>query len=187
MHQRDVTERFYLVVWPHLATVLRTAQFLTRNQADAEDLAQDTMMKAFRSLGTFRSGTDTKSWLLTILRNTRVDRRRSGAAKSGTVSLDEAPDVADSMTEPAEHPEAWDSPEQLLEQFSDEQIIGALKGLPEDICWTLILVDVERMDQNDAAEIMDVPLGTVKSRAHRGRAMLRAALTPLARQMRLIP
>lgn len=184
MSHQDTTERFYREVWPHLATVLRAAQFLTRNEAEAEDLAQETMMKAFRYLESFRRGTDMKAWLFRILRNTRIDRLRSAAASAGTVSLEQV------IEEPADvlpaDPAAWREPEELMEGFSDQQIISALMQLPEEIRWTLMLIDVEQLDQKEAADILGVPVGTVKSRAHRGRSMLRQVLTPVARQMRLI-
>ena len=74
----------------------------------------------------------------------------------------------------------------LLEQFSDAEMIDALSRLPEEIRWTLLLVDVEGMDHKEAAGVLDVPVGTIKSRAHRGRMMLRDKLLPLARQARIV-
>lgn len=186
MTQREVTERFYGEVWPHLPAILRAARFLTRDVAEAEDLAQETMIKAFKNLDRFRPGTDMKAWLMTILRNTRIDRLRAQRRTPASVSLDDVSyDIAaqeDLSPEPA-----WQRPQQLLEAFSDEQVIDALGKLPEEIRWTLMLVDVEGMDHKEAANVLDIPVGTVKSRAHRGRSMLRQELTPLARQMRLIP
>lgn len=188
MDQQDATERFYRLVWPHRATVLRTAQFLTSHSAEAEDIAQETLLKAFKSLHRFREGTDMKAWLMTILRNTRIDRLRSAASSANNVSLDQL------LAEPADAAgnggEAgtgeWRNPEQVFQAFSDKQVIDALLTLPEDIRWTLLLVDVEQIDHTDAAEIMDIPVGTIKSRAHRGRAMLRDQLLPVAKEMRLV-
>ena len=96
--------------------------------------------------------------------------------------------------EPAEAPHAdvtdqaalWERPDVALAAFSDQQVIDALQRLPEEIRLTLLLVDVEGLDHADAASILDVPEGTIKSRAHRGRGMLREALLPVARDMRLI-
>ena len=90
--------------------------------------------------------------------------------------------VADLLLQPTDR----DNPQAVLQGFGDAQIIEALKQLPEEIRWSLLLVDVEQLDQTEAARVLDVPVGTIKSRLHRGRAMLRAALSPLARQMRLI-
>jgi RNA polymerase sigma-70 factor (ECF subfamily) len=76
------------------------------------------------------------------------------------------------------------TPEEMLEAFSDREIIAALQRLPEEIRWTLLLVDVQGMDHANAAEVLDVPVGTVKSRAHRGRNMLREILRPMAARRR---
>ena len=186
----ETTRRFYDQVWPHLAAVLRAAQFLTGNTAEAEDIAQETMMKAFRSLQSFREGSDMKAWLMTILRNTRIDRLRSAASSAGNISLEQLPAEPADPSSGAGHEgpdeSAWQNPEQVLQAFSDRQVIDALKQLPEEIRWTLMLVDVEQLDHKDAARILDIPVGTIKSRAHRGRAMLREALLPVAKEMRLI-
>jgi RNA polymerase sigma-70 factor (ECF subfamily) len=178
------TQRFYSEIWPHAATVLRTAQFLCRDTAEADDLAQEVMLKGFRHLDQLQPGSDVKAWLMTILRNTRVDRLRSAAAHNRDVSLDQLAGEPEAVEGPVQEP--WGEPEAVLEEFSDRQVIAGLKELPEEIRWTLLLVDVEGMDQAEAAEILKVPVGTIKSRAHRGRAMLRGALTPLAREMRMI-
>jgi len=153
--------------------VARTALILTHNQAEADDLAQETLIKAFKALDRFREGTDMRSWLATILRNTRIDRIRAAGARS-TVPLEA--DVQD-ISEPAvDNSAAWSNPQAMLDGFSDEQMIRAMQSLPEEMRWALLLVDVEGLDQADAARIMGVPVGTVKSRIHRGRAMLRNAL-----------
>ena len=172
-------DRFQTYIWPHAAAVLRTARILTRNDTEADDLAQETMLKAFRHLDQLVDPTGAKQWLMTILRNTRMDRVRGELKHAKEVSLDamlEAPPA-----EPAALDDSWGDPRATLEAFSDQQIIDALKKLPEDIRWTLLLVDVEGLDQADAATVLGVPVGTVKSRSHRGRAMLREALAPLAK------
>ncbi len=130
------------------------------------------MIKAFKSLDSFRSGTDTKAWLMTILRNTRIDRLRSAAASKANVSLEQLAGEPEAPAQPHAGEAAWENPGSVLEAFSDRQVIAALQQLPEEIRWTLLLVDVEQMDHRDAAVMLDVPIGTIKSRAHRGRAML---------------
>ncbi len=178
-------DRFQREIWPHAAAVLRTARILTHNDAEADDLAQETMLKAFRHLDQLVDPSGAKKWLMTILRNTRMDRLRA-SGKRNEVSLD------DLSAAPAARPggpedETWADPRVTLNAFSDHQIIDALKQLPDDIRWTLLLVDVEGVDQADAAAVLGVPLGTIKSRTHRGRAMLREALTPLAKELRIVP
>lgn len=188
LKNEESTERFYELVWPLAATVLRTAQILTGSAAEAEDLAQETMLKAFRSIERFRAGTNVKAWLMVILRNARTDRIRAGVRSAANVSLDALPfepaDEAGAAESPSE--EAWERPEELLNTFGDRDIIEALQRLPEDIRWTLLLLDVEGLDQQEAARVMEVPVGTVKSRAHRGRVMLHEALLPVARDRRLV-
>ena len=186
----DLAERrFYETLWPHMPVVLRTAKILCgRRSADAEDLAQETMLKAYRSIDQFQPGTDARAWLLTILRHARVDRIRGAASSAGTLSLEEMGQERAGRAEAAEAD--WrmvaENPEALLAEFTDAEMIHALARLPEEIRWTLLLVDVEGMDHKEAAGVLDVPVGTVKSRAHRGRMMLRQELLPLARQARIV-
>ena len=183
MDHEQATKRFYQLVWPHRASILRLTQILTGNTAEADDLAQETFIKAFKAMDQFQDGTGMLAWLTTILRHTRIDRLRSGAASARNVSLEQLPvEVADEASEQ----EDWQSPQDVLNAIGDREIIEALQELPEDIRWTLLLVDVQGMEQQDAAQVLEIPVGTVKSRMHRGRAMLRQALTPLAREMRLL-
>ena len=188
MSNRHARERFNTVVWPQSASILRVALILCGgNIAEAEDLTQETMLKAYRSIDRFSDGTDVRAWLMTILRNARIDRLRSSAASGGRhLNLDEI-GAAEPSAEPndAEWYHLGESPEEILQSFSDAQVIDAMRSLPEEVRWTLLLVEVQQMDHRDAAKVLDVPVGTIKSRAHRGRQMLRQALLPLARQLRL--
>ena len=189
MTAQESTKKFRELVWPQRTTVLRVAHVLTGNDAEAEDLAQDTMLKAFKGIDSFAQGTDVKAWLLTILRRCRIDRLRSpGTARGRVMSLQGLEiEPAEPVNETVcDHDVLWERPEEALNAFSDQQIIDALQALPEEIRLTLLLVDVEEMDQKDAAEILEVPVGTIKSRAHRGRSMLRETLLPLARERRMV-
>jgi RNA polymerase sigma-70 factor (ECF subfamily) len=176
------SERFDRLFWPHRRVVVRVARLLARDDAEADDLAQETLLKAFRFADRFDDATDARAWLLTILRNTRIDRLRTAAGRQHPLSLDELPlepaDPRDDAAEPAE----WSEPEQLLERIGDDDLVAALRELPEEIRWTLLLVDVEGLEVADAASVLEVPAGTIKSRAHRGRRMLRDRLTPVARR-----
>lgn len=188
MKQRQA-ERFHAIAWPWLADVLRTATILTgKNDADAHDLAQETMLRAFRGIDGFIGSTaDAKRWLLTILRNCRTDRLRTITGSRPPVSLDAIElDAADEANPSSADDGAWSEPRDLLNRFADAEIIKALNELPEEIRWTLLLADVEGLDGKEVAEILGVPVGTVKSRTSRGRAMLRAALLPLAKDRRFV-
>lgn len=183
LSHQDATRRFYDLIWPHRADVLRLAQFMSWRQADAEDLAQETLFKAFVKISSFKEGTNVKPWLLTILRNSWLDRSRAAAAHPET-------SLSDLSTEPAlpevEQPAQWTKPEDILNGFSDRQVIDALRRLPEEICWTLLLIDVEGLGQQEASEVLGIPLGTVKSRVHRGHGMMKVLLLPTGRDRRLV-
>jgi RNA polymerase sigma-70 factor (ECF subfamily) len=175
MKEDEAKRLFYKHVWPLRAVVLRAARYMTRDSSEADDLAQETLLKAYRSIATFDVSTHATAWLTTILRNTRIDRARATRRESRDVSLQSgALDVEDlsQMTSPVDYADAA----AILDQLGDEQLIEAMRDLPDDIRWTLLLVNVEQLDYAQAATVMGVPIGTVKSRAHRGREMLRAKL-----------
>ncbi len=175
MTQEEATRLFYMHVWPLRAVVLRAARYLTRDPAEADDLAQETLVKAYRSIESFDVSSHAAAWLTAILRNTQIDRARARRREANDLSL---------------HSHAMDLPDKgavssdvdltnaaaILERLGDERIIEALQRLPEDIRWTLLLVDVEQLDHALAATVMGVPVGTVKSRTHRGHRMLRDML-----------
>jgi len=185
LDQREATKRFYDLVWPHRSDVLRVAQILARDRHDAEDLAQETLLKAFKAIDQFAAGTDAKKWLLSILRNCRIDRLRLKASSARLVSLEQlAVEPADQSIE--ETSDKGTNPQDVLSHFSDQQMIDALQMLPEEIRWTILLVDVEEMGHAEAAGLLDVPEGTIKSRTHRGRAMLRQLLMSMAKELRLV-
>lgn len=169
-------EQFKKVAWPFLENLLRTARFLTRDAADAEDLVQDSVLKAWRSFESFRVGTDIRAWLLTILRRTHIDHVRHNGRHAECSLEGDAPSPTTSPT-PAELDERWTNSRSMMEQFDDEEITEALRALPDDIRWTILLVHVEQLHHEQAAAIMGVPVGTVKSRAYRGRQMLKKWLT----------
>lgn len=169
--------------------MLRTATYLMRDPFVAEELAQETMLKAFRAIDRFESGTDARAWLLSILRNKRKDYLRSIIGEREQLSLELLaghPGAAErDHEEGVDHCGALDA-SSLLEQFEDAEVIDVLKQLPEEIRWTLLLIDVEKLEQEDAAKVLDVPVGTVKSRAHRGRQMLRTKLARRAKELGML-
>ena len=175
MNHEDATRLFYAHIWPHRAMILRTAQFLTRHHAEADDLAQETLVKAFKSISSFVPSSNAKGWISAILRNTWIDHLRATGRQPPPLSVEEHDVDLPDRHAPAQESDTAD-PAALLERFTDADMIKALRTLPEEIRWTLLLVDVESLDHAQAAEIMGIPEGTVKSRAHRGRRMLRECL-----------
>jgi RNA polymerase sigma-70 factor (ECF subfamily) len=187
MARPDDTDRFYAELWPHRAVVLRVAKLLTHSDVEAEDLAQDTMLKAFSGISRLAPGSNARAWLLTVLRHAHIDRVRSrpgnGEASLETLNIEPS---APQDTSP-EDVSAWGDPHRAMADFSDREVIAALKRVPEEIRWTLLLVDVQGLDDGEAAGVLGIPVGTVKSRLHRGRRMLREYLMPLAIDRRLYP
>jgi RNA polymerase sigma-70 factor (ECF subfamily) len=186
LNQEQATQWFYDLIWPHRADVLRFAQFLCRESSTAEDLSQETLLKAFKAIDRLDAGADVKAWLFAVLRNAWLDRVRSTVAHP-QVPLGELEDeiVAPDSTGPGDARPTGD-PQELLDEFSDAQVIDALQGLPQEMRWTLLLVDVEGLSLADAAQVLQVPQGTIKSRVHRGRGLLYEVLLPLARDRRLV-
>lgn len=155
--------------------LMRTAISLTTNTAEAEDLVQETLLKAFKSIDRLTPQTHPRAWLLTMLRHTWIDhwRKRERRPDGQAMNLDSVAEIEQGEGAAGEHDTDWTEPEDLLARFADQQIIDALRLLPEGYRWALMLVDVQSLTVDDAASVLDVAPGTVKSRLHRGRAMLR--------------
>jgi len=156
-------EAFEAEVLPQLRALFGMAYRLTGNAHDAEDLVQETMLRAYRAFDRFRPGTNARAWLFTILHRLRTDLLRHRGRRPETVELvDDGPPVA-----PA-HEAALTS--------GHEEITRALEGLPEVFRAAVVLRDIEEFTYAEIAEVLGVPVGTVMSRIHRGRALLRHAL-----------
>ncbi len=157
-------ERFLEEARPHFRAMYGTALRLTRNPADAEDLVQETLLRAFRGLDGYTPGTNARAWLFTILHRARLDAVRRDARRPVAVELEEA----DAPVPP---------PQDLLAR-GHEEVEAALGRVPEVYRAALLLRDVEELSYEEIARMLDVPAGTVMSRIHRGRRLLRAALAP---------
>lgn len=175
-------ERFYSEIWPEAAMLMRTAISLTPDTAQAEDLVQDTLLKAFKAIDRLEQGTHPRAWLMTLLRHTWIDqwRKRTRRPDGQAVDLDQVAEPHAPLDSAQDHDAQWSAPEELLTKFADQEIIDALHLLPEGYRWALLLVDVQSLTLDEAAETLDVAPGTIKSRLHRGRAMLRERLHDLA-------
>ncbi len=170
---------FENIVAPYMDVVYRTAFALSGKASDAEDLTQDTFAKALGRFDSFGVGTNPKAWLLTILRNTWIDELRHRKVVGPSVSIDEVALAGPESQDKA----SWASVEDVLESFSDEVVIDAMKDLPDDQRLTLFLVDVEQLSHEEVAKITDVATGTVKSRTSRARSTLRQKLLAHARDL----
>src|SRR5262245_53352221 len=161
-------------VLQHLEPLYGTALRLTRNQADAEDLVQDTMVKALRFEDRFQRGTNLKAWLYTILHNTWRNRLRDAARQ--TVDVD-SPRI-DEMAATQGGPTELETPERvLLRESLGQEVQAALDELPAPFRQAVWLRDVEEFSYAEIAKMLDVPIGTVMSRISRGRRQLFQLLT----------
>lgn len=170
---------FESIAMGYLDAVYRAAVALCSNREDAEDLVQVTFLKAFERFESFKEGTNCRAWLLSILRNKWIDQVRHKSVVGEVLPIEE-----NIVGEPQQNEETvWSNCRDLLENFSDEQVIRALKELPDEQRLTLFLIDVEQISQKEVAEIMDVAVGTVKSRTSRARSMLKRKLLLHAKEI----
>ncbi len=158
---------FEEVVLPHLDAAFNYARWLTRNEADAEDVVQDAYVRAFKFFSSFR-GDDARSWLLTIVRHTWYGRFPRRAADVSVVRTDEN---SDGPPDESLNPEAL-----VLQQETVERVRRALEGLPADFREVLVLRELEGLSYKEIAAVVTIPIGTVMSRLARGRERLVAVL-----------
>lgn len=165
-----------------------TALRMTRNRADAEDLVQETFVKAWRSFATFQEGTNLRAWLFRIMTNTFINKYNAQQRRPQETELDEVEELflfrrlgafdQSKMTQSAE--------DQLLEFFTDDEVKNAIEELPEMFRIPVLLSDVDGFSYKEIAEMLDVPIGTVMSRLHRGRKMMQKLLYVYAKERGLV-
>ena len=172
--KRSSFEREALV---HLDALYRVALRLSGNPADAEDLVQEAMLRAYRSWDRFTLGTNAKGWLLTILRNLFINEYRRRRRHPETVDLDTIEPFAVFEDVQADPQGA------LFDRIVDDEVLRAVDELPEVFREAVMLSDVEGLSYEEIAKVLDVPVGTVKSRLYRGRRMLQARLYEYAVSM----
>jgi RNA polymerase sigma-70 factor, ECF subfamily len=179
-------ERFERDVLPLLPNLYAAALRMTRNPTDAEDLVQDTYLRAFRGFSGFKEGTNLKAWLYRILTNSFINTYRKKQRQPQTV---EGPDDMDEwylFDKLGGRNVELSAETEVLDKIPDEAVKGALESLPENFRLPVLLADVEGFSYKEIAEIMDTPIGTVMSRLHRGRKALQKALWDTAKERGLI-
>jgi RNA polymerase sigma-70 factor (ECF subfamily) len=183
--QNDLESRFEADALPLLPGMYSAAYRLTRNAADAEDLVQETFLRAYRAFHQFEEGTNLKAWLYRILMNTFINDYRKRQRQPQTVSDDEIADwyLYSKMAESGAEPSAETS---VIEALPDEDVQEALSSLPEQFRMAVLLADVEGFSYKEIAEIMGVPIGTVMSRLHRGRKALEKRLWDVVHERGLV-
>jgi RNA polymerase sigma-70 factor (ECF subfamily) len=178
--------RFERDVLPLLSSLYGAALRMTRNPADAEDLVQETYLRAYRGFAGFQEGTNLKAWLYRILTNSYINIYRKRQREPQTV---DGPDDIDEwylFDRLGSRNVEGSAEEEVLERIPDEDVKRALESLPENFRMPVMLADVEGFSYKEIAEIMDTPIGTVMSRLHRGRKALEKALWETARQRGLV-
>jgi RNA polymerase sigma-70 factor (ECF subfamily) len=167
--------------------LLSTAMRMTRNRADAEDLVQETMLKAYRSYESFEAGTNLRAWLFRILTNNYINHYKAKQVRPQESELGDlehlylyrhVPQLAAAGNASAE--------DEVLALFTDDEVKSALEHLPEQFLLPVLLADVQDFTYQEIAEMLDVPIGTVMSRIHRGREALQKSLVNFARERGLI-
>jgi RNA polymerase sigma-70 factor (ECF subfamily) len=157
--------------------VYRVARRLTGSREEAEDLVQQAYERAFRSWRQYTPGTNLRAWLLRILTNLNIDRGRRQQRAPQTTSLDnEAGDYFLYNKLESQVPDENPDEERVLEKLSQDSIVDALAEVPHDFRDVIVLVDIGEFSYADAAQILDIPIGTVMSRLHRGRRILKKNL-----------
>jgi RNA polymerase sigma-70 factor (ECF subfamily) len=169
---------FEAEVLPQLDSLYRLALRLTTDPSRAEDLVQDTVLKAFRSWQSFQPGTNIRSWLFTILRNTFINDYRRRQREPIAMDLDAVEPHAAFRAAQDEDPEGT-----FFSQIVDAKVLDAIDALPEDFREVLVLSDIENMSYAEIAEVLGVPVGTVKSRLFRARRQLQEVLYDHAVEM----
>jgi RNA polymerase sigma-70 factor (ECF subfamily) len=182
--QRQFTEQ----AMEHMPSLYTAALRMTRNAADAEDLVQETYLKAYRAWHTFQQGTNLKAWLYRILTNTFINSYRSKKRRPDESELDEVEDLylyrRLGGLEAAQ--QGRSAEDEVMDLFTDTDVKAAIEALPENFRIAVLLADVEGFSYKEIAEILDIPIGTVMSRLHRGRKALQRALLDFGTQRGLV-
>jgi RNA polymerase sigma-70 factor, ECF subfamily len=183
---QDLLERFEREVLPMLPSLYGAALRMTRNPADAEDLLQDTTLRAYRGFASFREGTNLKAWLYRILTNSFINTYRKKQREPKTVDGPEDLDEWFLFDRLGAQSVARSAEEDVLENIPDADVKEALESIPENFRMAVLLADVEGFAYKEIAEITGVPIGTVMSRLHRGRKALEKALYAVAKERGLV-
>ena len=178
--------QFAELAMPFMSALYSAALRMTRNPSDAEDLVQETYLRAYRGFGGFQEGTNLKAWLYRILTNNFINTYRKKQREPQTVEGPEDLDEWYLYDRLGGRNVELSAETEVLDRMPDEAVKAALESLPENFRLPVLLADVEGFSYKEIAEIMDTPIGTVMSRLHRGRKALQRALWETAKERGLV-
>jgi RNA polymerase sigma-70 factor (ECF subfamily) len=172
----------------HMSSLYSAALRMTRNPADAEDLVQETYLRAFRGFGGFQQGTNLKAWLYRILTNTYINSYRAKKRRPDETDLNDVEDfyLYRHLGGLEQARASRSAEDELMDWFTEYEVKEAVESLPENFRLAVLLADVEGFSYKEIAEILEIPIGTVMSRLHRGRKQLEKALYDFAAQRGLV-
>jgi RNA polymerase sigma-70 factor (ECF subfamily) len=181
--------KFSDLAMEYMPSLYTAALRMTRNPADAEDLVQETYLKAYRAFNSFTEGTNLKAWLYRILTNTYINTYRAKKRRPEESDIDDLENFyLYRRLGGLEGASAGRSAEdEVLDHFTETEVKDAIEALPEQFRMAVLLGDVEGFSYKEIAEILDIPIGTVMSRLHRGRRALQKRLYEFGRQRGLVP
>jgi len=184
-----ITEDFEAGVLAQLDSLYRTALRLTHNQQEAEDLVQETMLKAFRFANSYQRGTNLRAWLFRILNTSAINRYRKQATHPTTTPLPEGEEfyLYNRIRDMSGQELSTGAEEEVLSKYLDEEIYKALNDLPFNFRMPIILADIEGMSYKEIAQILQIPIGTVMSRISRARRQLQQSLWQYAKDKGYLP
>jgi RNA polymerase sigma-70 factor (ECF subfamily) len=187
--QNAVSEDFEAGVLAQLDSLYRTALRLTRNPQEAEDLVQETMLKAFRFADSYQRGTNLRAWLFRILNTSAINRFRKQATHPVTTSLPEGEDfyLYNRIRDITGQELSAAAEDEVLSQYLDEDVYRALNNLPLNFRMPVILADIEGLSYKEIAEALNIPIGTVMSRISRARRQLQQSLWEYAKERGYVP
>lgn len=180
--ERELQASFEQQAMPLLDQLYGGALRLTRNPQDAEDLVQETYLKAYKAFGSFKQGTNLKAWMYRIMTNAYINDYRKAQRRPQESSADELSDYQLYTTSGHDSTGLESAEVEALKCMPDSTISDAMNELPEDFRMVVYYADVVGLPYKEIAEIMETPLGTVMSRLHRGRKLLRETLKDVARE-----
>ncbi len=178
----DLEQRFTEEAMPLLDQLYGGALRMTRNPQDAEDLVQETYLKAFKAFDSFKPGTNLKAWLYRIMTNTYINTYRKKQRRPLETSAEDVTDRQLYTTSSHDSIGLQSAEVEALKNLPDKQIADAMNSLSDDYRMVVYYADVEGLAYKEIAEVMDIPLGTVMSRLHRGRKQLRELLKDVAKE-----